>query len=318
MTVAMSAYAFIYAPTMVANELGYFRDEGIDVDIVKTNGGAQSLAAVVSGDAQVNVGAFTSAFRARSKGADVILVGPSANQYSQNVVMSRDWATKHSITDKSPYAEKLKALKGMTIAVASAAAGGDQVLRLLAKEAGINADRDLTITAVGSPENMLVAISQGRVDGFTATPPASDEALKKYGAFNMFDLANGEVKRLDGIPYIGLVVRESWIKANPELAARFLRAEQRAMNTIHDAAGSKAAGDAIHKRFFQTTDKEFFDWAWQRSLSSIPKSLILNAADMDRIVEIVNEFEREPLDKSVVAKGWTNEYSEKALASMKK
>src|SRR5262249_54197278 len=148
-----------------------------------------------------------------SKGSDVILVGPSAAQYSQNVVMSADWAKKHGITDKSPYADKLKALKGMTIAVASAAAGGDQVLRLLSKEAGINTDRDLTITAVGSPENMLTAISQGRVDGFTATPPQSDEAIRKYGAYYMFDLANGEVKRLDGIPYIGLVMRESWIKA---------------------------------------------------------------------------------------------------------
>jgi NitT/TauT family transport system substrate-binding protein len=55
-TVVMSSFDLLFWPTLAAKELGYFEAESIDPDIVRTGGGAKSLAAVAGGDAQFNIG----------------------------------------------------------------------------------------------------------------------------------------------------------------------------------------------------------------------------------------------------------------------
>ena len=52
-TVAEVAHSVFYAPQYVAHGLGYFEDEGLDVNIVLTSGADNVMAAVLSGDAQI-------------------------------------------------------------------------------------------------------------------------------------------------------------------------------------------------------------------------------------------------------------------------
>src|SRR5688572_33025332 len=84
-TVVMSSFDLLFWPTLAAKELGYFDAEGIDPDIVRTGGGAKSLAAVAGGDAHFNIGAPASAFRARAKGSDVMMIAPVIAQYTDNI-----------------------------------------------------------------------------------------------------------------------------------------------------------------------------------------------------------------------------------------
>jgi NitT/TauT family transport system substrate-binding protein len=318
MTIVMSSWGVLYWGTLAAEQLGYFEQEGIETEMIRTGGGTKSLAAVVSGDAQVNVGAPASAFRAHAKGSDVIVIAPAISQYADNLVMSKAWAEKHKLTPTTPYKEKLKALKGMTIGVASMGGGSSQFIRLLSKEGGINPDRDLTMTAMSTGENMIAAFGQGRIDGFMFPSPVSDDAIKNHGAVLMFNNAAGEVPRVDGFVYIGLVVRKSWVEANPDLTVRFLRAEQRALDAMRDPVLTVKARDAIWSKYSPKTDKALFDEVWKNSVPLFPKSILLDPASMERIVDFVNEFEKEQLDKSVLKTVWTREYADKALATLKK
>ena len=52
-TVAEVAHSVFYAPQYVAHGLGYFEEEGLDVEIVLTSGADNVMAAVLSGDAQI-------------------------------------------------------------------------------------------------------------------------------------------------------------------------------------------------------------------------------------------------------------------------
>ena len=52
-TVAEVAHSIFYAPMYVAGSLGYFKEQGLDVDIVLTSGADSVAAAVISGDAQI-------------------------------------------------------------------------------------------------------------------------------------------------------------------------------------------------------------------------------------------------------------------------
>ena len=232
MTIVMSSWDLLFWGTLTASEMGIFASEGINAELVRAGGGAKSLAAVAGGDADFNIGAPASAFRANAKGSDVVMVAPAISQYTDNVTMSSAWAKKNNITSSSPYEEKLKALKGMTLAVSSVGGGASQLVTFLAKQAKLDPNRDLTLTAIPGGANMLAAMSLGRIDGFVIPPPTGDDAIKNHGAMSMFATGRGEVKPLDGFVYIGMIARESWLKKNPELAVRFLRAQHLPLITI--------------------------------------------------------------------------------------
>jgi NitT/TauT family transport system substrate-binding protein len=299
MTIVMSSWGVLYWPTLTAEQLGYFTDEGIETEMIRTGGGTKSLAAVAGGDAQVNVGAPASAFRAHAKGSDVIVIAPSISQYADNLVMTTAWAKKNNLTEASSYQEKLKALRGMTIGVASIGGGSSQLLELLAKEAGLNVQRDLTMTAMSTGENMIAALGQNRIDGFIFPSPVSDDAIKSHGAKMMFHTSAGEVKQLDGFVYI--------------------KAQQRALDAIHDPQLTNKARDLVAAKYAEKTDKAMFDDVWKTAIPSFPKTVEVDRKMMERIVDFVNEFQSgDPLDKAILNTGWTNEYSEKAIAALGK
>ena len=52
-TLAEVAHSIFYAPQYLADALGYFEDEGLDVDISLSNGADNVMAAVLSGDADI-------------------------------------------------------------------------------------------------------------------------------------------------------------------------------------------------------------------------------------------------------------------------
>src|SRR3546814_19969781 len=129
-------------PAVTAEGRVYFYEQNFDGMITSTGGGSKALAAVFGGDADIYVGAISSAFRAREKGTDVITFGTSMTQFGSNFVISGDWAKKHGITAASSYADKQKALKGIKVGVTSPGSGTDQAVRFLAKEAGLDPEQD--------------------------------------------------------------------------------------------------------------------------------------------------------------------------------
>ena len=180
----ISSYGFQIFPLLVAKELGYFHEEGIDMNVTRVDGGAKAMAALMGGDVQVILAVPSSVFQARARGADVVSFGAVFSQIGSNSVMSREWAAKHDVDEKTPYPEKLRALKGAVIGMNTAGSGTDQVVRYLAKEAKIDPDRDMTISAVGTGDVMTAALSRGVIQGFLQGSPVGENAIQNHGAMS--------------------------------------------------------------------------------------------------------------------------------------
>jgi NitT/TauT family transport system substrate-binding protein len=98
---------------------------------------------------------------------------------------------------------------------------------------------------------------------------------------------------------------------------RFLKAQQRALDAIHNPELTNKARDLIAAKYSEKTDKALFDEVWKTAIPSFPKTVEVNRAMMERIVNFVNEYQSgEPLNASVLNTGWTNDYSAKALAAL--
>ncbi len=314
LTVVMSSFDMLFWVTLSAQALGFFREQDLEIELVRAGGGAKSLAAVAGGDAHFNIGAPASAFRANARGSDVMMIAPAIAQYFDNITMSGDWARKQNITAQSSYQDRLKALRGMTLAVSSVGGGADQLVRFLCRRAGINPDREMTISAIPDGQNMMAAMSRGRIDGFVIPPPTGEDAVRNHGAQPLIWPGRGEVPELDGFVYIGVIARQSWLQRNRAVAVRFLRAQQRAMEVVHHAEEGNNAREAVWKGWHQRTDKALFDDVWRNAVPAYPHSVTLEPAMIDRIVAFVNETQPEPLDAAQVRSAWTNEYAAEALA----
>ena len=317
-TIAVASHGFLYVPAFVASELGYFAEEGIEPEFVLINSGAKMIAAVLGGNVHLCISTPAAAFRAREKGQDALVIGSDVTQFAIDVVITKDWAKKTGVTSASPYDQKLAALKGIQIGISSAGSGTDQLVRFLAKEAGLNADREMTIVPVGSHETGLASFATGRIDGYATSQPGGDKAIREMGGTMLFNLSRGEVKAFDGFLFNAVIARQSWAEQNPDLTVRFLRGMQKALNALHDSALTVKARDAIHAKYQNKMAKDEYDRLWTEMLLSYPKTITLDEPMMRRVADFVGAFEKNPIDPATFGTAWTNSYAEKALAGMRR
>jgi NitT/TauT family transport system substrate-binding protein len=247
---------------------------------------------------------------------DIVTVGAAITQYASNVVVSKKWVERTGVTSTSSYEQKLKALKGSTFGVSTPGSGTDQIIRYLARRAGLNPDRDMTIATMGTGAAMLPALARDQIEGFSFSPPNPDLAISQFGATMLFEFSRGQVKELDGFLYQGVLVREGWAQKNADLTVRFLRAIQRGLNAIHDDQNHTKVRDAIWAKYFKQTDKALYDQIWVNMRPAYPKSVEVNEAQVKRIGEFLADL-NEPISAAVLKSGWNNEYAAKATASLR-
>ena len=112
--VTIPAAAVTFASLYHAKLSGSFTDEGLDVGIVTVSGGG-SLQALIARGAQFCVTPGTYQMQAFQKGQRLLATAAIMNRNAINVVMHKDVARKKGITDKSPLADKIRALKGQLV-----------------------------------------------------------------------------------------------------------------------------------------------------------------------------------------------------------
>jgi NitT/TauT family transport system substrate-binding protein len=318
LTIAISGSGYTFLPPMIAIVLGYLDDEGIEPELMSMGGGAKALAAMAAGAAQVYVGAPSSALRARERGIDTIVIGADISEYALDLVVTDVWAKKKNVTAMSPYADKLAALRGATVAITSPGSATDQIMQYLAKQAGLSVDKDLTLTPLGDQNPALAAFSLNRVDGLIFAQPAGRVATHNMNGVMLFDGSHGGIKGLEGFLYMGLIVRQSWAEKNPELAVRFLRAVQRGLDALHDDVLTLKARDLVHARYEPKVDKAEYDDLWQSMRGAFPVSVALDERMIRRNANFLAEFDRKPVAAETLRDGWTNSYAEQALKTARR
>jgi NitT/TauT family transport system substrate-binding protein len=309
---SFTAASMLYAPVYVADAMGYFRQQGLEVENVHFKaGGSAALAAVLGGNVDIYVGAASSAMRAVDKGTDAVVIGALMTQFSINAVMRGDIARERGITPASTEAERLKALKGLRIGVSGAGSGTHQIMQYMLARAGLNPERDATIAFLGGGSDVLAAFVAKRIDAAAFSNPASDLAVQKHGGFLLVDGAAGQLEELNGFLYVTLITSRRWLARNPDKAVRTVRAFQQALTAMHDPVEGPKARDAIHPKYFEQTEKPIFDAAWTALNPAFPKSIAVERAHVEKVVKFLNNFSDEKYGDDV-AKLYTNELAEAA------
>ena len=147
MVIAEGAHVIGYLAVYIAQDEGYFTDEGLDVDIVPTRGSAQAVAAIIGRSADVALATISDVANAVSQGGNLSVIAGITSQPQMMLTVSTDFAKKHNISADSPLDQRLQALKDGTYAVSAPGSMTDDVMRTLLTMAHLSPDHDAQILA---------------------------------------------------------------------------------------------------------------------------------------------------------------------------
>ncbi|MEJ8858061.1 ABC transporter substrate-binding protein [Variovorax robiniae] len=153
--------AFYYLPLTISEQLGYFKAEGLDVEISDFAGGSRALQAVVGGSADVCSGAFehTINLQAKSQYFQCFVLQGRAPQIAMGV-STKNMPTYKTIAD----------LKGKKIGVSAPGSSTNMVANLVLSRGGIKAT-DVSYIGVGVAAGALTALRAGQIDAISNTDP---------------------------------------------------------------------------------------------------------------------------------------------------
>jgi NitT/TauT family transport system substrate-binding protein len=157
-----------YLPLTIADELGYFKEAGIDVTINDVQSGTKMAEALVGGSADIGFGSYEHVLHLRPKGLDVVCIMLINHTYGAVIGLTKERAA----TYKSP-----ADLKGYRMGVIAPGSALDVALQLLITKAGLT-HADVASVGVGAGAGAIAAMKARRLDGISHADPVISRLIQ--------------------------------------------------------------------------------------------------------------------------------------------
>jgi NitT/TauT family transport system substrate-binding protein len=219
------------APVHLASQLGYFKEEGLEVQLETVTGAATAIPKLLSGELQFTYGAYVPVFQAQEKGTGDFKFVADSYQTAEKIFVIM---VGPNSTVKSP-----KDLAGKTIATNTK----NSITDLLAKSAMDTAGVDISrVNWVEFPfPDMQARLASGQVDAAVMLEPFVTQAERAIGALPILDTSQGPTQNF---PISGHAATAQFVKDHPKTTEAFRRALTRASEAARDR---KTVEDAVVK-----------------------------------------------------------------------
>ena len=272
MTIAIGGYTYAYLPLLVATAAGFMKTEGLDVSLIDTGSGTNSMAAMIGGSVDVAGLVMSDVILAIAKGQKINAFAPLMSQYASDAVIGVKAAQKIGLTPDMALPERMARLKGLTLAISGRGSGTDKIWRYLLSLGGLDPERDVTLTVV-KLDKMYLALRSGQIDGFNATAPANNQAVEDGFAQWLARPSRAEVPGLENFLYTVICARPQYLDKNGETVAALVRGLTKGAELVK--SDPVAAGRHLHDAYFQQTGLDLITHAVtdQRATVSVPPTL---------------------------------------------
>ena len=302
--------ALYYLPTTIAERLGYFKDEGLNVRISDFPGGTRSLEAVVGGSADVVNGSYEHTINMQSKKIpfQAFVLSGAAPQIT--VAISSRLAAKY----KSP-----KDLKGLKVGVSAPGSSTNMVVNYLLAKGGLK-PTDVAIIGIGAGANVISAIDQGRVDVISQTDPAVT-MLEKAGKVKVIAetrTPEGTAKIFGGpMPAASLYAPVEFVRKNPNTVQALTNATVRTLKWMQDASPQQILATVPEE--YLLGDKAMYLFAFNNVRNAYSKDGYFSEAGAKTTLKALASFNPAVKPESTnLAQTYTNEFVKKAHAKLDK
>jgi NitT/TauT family transport system substrate-binding protein len=289
----------IYLPAKLTEQLGYFKDEGLDVELLSQPAGVDAENELLAGAVQAVVGFYDHTIDLQTKGKDVKAIVVFGQVPGEVEMVS----TKAAGTIKS-----MADVKGKTLGVTGLGSSTSFLTQFLAGQHGIPSSQ-YTMLPVGADVSFIAAIKQSRIDAGMTTEPTVSKLLATGDAKVLVDMRSveGTKAALGGTyPASSLYVQSAWVDAHKDQAAKLAHAFVRTMQFIHTHSADEIA--AKMPADYQK-DKALYVSALKASLPMYTVDGKMPADGPDTVLKVLSGFNPAIKGKHVdLSKTYTNEF----------
>ena len=218
----------VYLPTTLARELGFYRDEGVDVELQDFQGGAKALQALVGGSADVASGFYDHTIQMAAEGREYVAFVSMLR--FPGLVLATSPQAAATVT-------RIEDLEWRMAGVTTAGSSSQMFLTFLLTRHKV-APESVSVTAIGSAATAIAAIEHGKVDaGWMADPSFTLVKRRNPTVRVLADLRDeaGVRQAFGTATYPGAVLYASgdWVRANRDTSRRLARAIVRTLQWMH-------------------------------------------------------------------------------------
>jgi NitT/TauT family transport system substrate-binding protein len=303
------ANSLYYLPLALADKLGYFKEQGLNVEINDFKGGSQSLNALVAGSADVVTGAYEHTLRMQVKGQPIVAVIELGRYPGISLAVKKDRADKI----KSP-----ADLKGAKVGVTAPGSSTNMIVQYLMVKAGLKPD-DASFIGVGAGPGAVAAMRKGEIDAISNIDPmiAMLETAGDVVIMAETRTTEGTTKVFGGPMSAGvLYTRKDFIDKNPNTVQALVNAFYKALRWL-DKATPEQVADAVPKDYW-LGDKALYVAAVKASLQIYSRDGIVSSDSQQRSIAFLKQFDKEIAAATIdPAKTWDDRFVKKAATTVK-
>lgn len=222
MTIPVIAHSM--TPVFLAQNKGFFAAEKLDVDVTSTNGGGPDIRALIAGDVDFSFTTGDNVILAHQEGKNLLIVMSAVHRLFINWAMHKDVAKAKGVTESMPLAQKIKALKGLTVGMTNPGALTAHLAAFVIRKAGYNPQQDVHIIPIGSGPTWLAALENHKVDVALTAPPVPETAISRGFAIMFINNTQGEDPSIPEFLMEDLIARPETVAKDPDMVRRMVRA----------------------------------------------------------------------------------------------
>ncbi|MFF4559205.1 ABC transporter substrate-binding protein [Streptomyces sp. NPDC001422] len=294
----------IYMPAMLTQRLGYFQDEGLDVQLLSEPAGVQAETALVSGQVQAAVGFYDHTLDLQTKGKAVESVVQFSHAPGEVEIVSE----KRAGDITSP-----KDFKGRKLGVTGLGSSTDFLTKYLAVKNGVKVS-EFTPVAVGAGPTFVSALQQGAIDGGMTTDPTVATVLAKKLGKVLVDMRTpeGSQAALGGpYPSSSLYMQTDWVNGHKETVQKLANAFVKTLRWMSTHSASDIA--AKMPADYSQGDKKLYAEAIQSTLPMFTEDGVMPKNGPETVEKVLKAFNPNIQNADVdLSKTYTTEFVNKA------
>ncbi|HVO02306.1 MAG TPA: ABC transporter substrate-binding protein [Candidatus Cybelea sp.] len=290
----------IYLPAKLAEQLGYFKDEGLDIELVTEPAGVDAENELLAGAVQGVVGFYDHTIDLQAKGKFV----ESVVQFSRAPGEVEMVAAKQADTIKSP-----ADWKGKSLGVTGLGSSTNFLTQYLAVKNGLQVS-DITSVPVGAGNTFIAAIQQGKIDAGMTTEPTVSRLLKTGDAKVLIDMRTPEGTRaaLGGTyPAASLYMQTDWVEAHKDATQKLANAFVKTLKFIASHSADEIA--AKMPKDYYVGDPQMYIDALANGKQMFTADGKMPEDGPPTVLKVLSTFDKSVMGKTIdLSKTYTTEF----------
>lgn len=280
----------IYLPVKLAEQLGYLKQSGLDIEILSEATGAKAENELLLDSAQGVVGFYDHTIDLQARGKQVESVVVFNRAPGEVLMVSRAAArTIKSVAD----------LKGKTVGVTGLGSSTNFITRFLAAKAGLK-NSEFTTLPVGAGADFVNAMTHGKIDAGMVTEPTVSQLTASGEASILVDLRTPqESEAALGGSYPGacLYMSTVWVNQHKDETRRIVQAFVKTLQFIRAHSAEEIADHMPHE--FYAGNRQQYVASLARGKAMFTEDGVMPPNGPANVLAVLSDFDRAVQGKTV-------------------